>query len=139
MGDSFEKSFDATAPTGAASDLTGLIAAKQAEGVPAPAAAPSTSGLQPGETVAGASGTPVTVHKSFVPSVAGAFTDLSGQLPGLQAATQPDPAARRDFVAPAPSPTQPGETVGSGDGNMVTQSPSASGGGAMQPGAGNRS
>ncbi len=76
------------------------------------------------------------VKKTYVGSVAGGFNDLGGQLADLQAAFQPDPAARRDAVKAPTANVQPGETVGGADGSMVPQSPSSSGTGAMLPGVG---
>jgi len=131
-------SYDSKAPQGAVTDLAPQLAALQATASPAPTAgipAPAGGG-QPGEGIG--SGQPV-MAKSYVGSVAGQFNDLGAQLPDLQAATQPPPAERRDFVVARPEiTTQPGENIGGGDGDMVTASPSSSGAGAMVPGVGQR-
>jgi hypothetical protein len=134
---------DPKAPQGAVADETGNVAARAAEAVPSPTVGGPTPGsnLQPGETVAGATGQPAPMHKTLVSSVAGAITNV-------------DQAAANRAFTPAVDPqqqqgapgqpgggrvTQPGETIGGADGSMVTATPSASGTGTMEPGVGNRS
>jgi hypothetical protein len=75
------------------------------------------------------------LNKSYVGQVQGWLNDLSGQIASLQSSFTPAVAAG---MPQYPGGLQPGEAVGGGDGDMVTDTPSGSGTGAMVPGAGVR-